>query len=145
MWSLPFLPKLKPIMQVSRLKALSRVDTTVSREMFRGSTSHGEEVYGQLPNGLIVCFAHGHRRTQSRSIVGGSMFSLHMTACVKLRVGEGRSDGLSAGLPGSGSEGVERCPSPPCAGTSLLISRRPALLTPPWVIPVASGTVPSFT
>ena len=40
-----------------------------------------------------------HRRTQSRSIVGGSMFSLHMTACVKLRVGEGRSDGLSAGLP----------------------------------------------
>ena len=157
MWSSPFLPRL--------------VDTTVSRETFRGSTFCGAEVYGQLPNGLSVCFAHGHhvplgldstsqqtytievdcrrkhghlllgwmlkqtRRTHLRSIVGGSMFGFtHDGMCNAAR--------WSAG---SGSEGVERCTSPPCADTSLLLSRCPSLLTPLGVLPVACGTGPSFT
>ena len=45
----------------------------------------------------------------------------------------------------SGSEGAEGCPSPACAETSLLQSGSPSLWTPLGVIPVASGTAPSFT
>ena len=58
-------------------------------------------------------------------------------------VGEERSEGLSAGPPRQVQKELRDAQSPPCADTSLLLSRCPSLWTPLGVIPVASGTVSS--